>query len=78
MKSYTLQIIRVWNDGISLGDQRDTPVLLSPRNARGNVLRHDRVCATSLLNLCGRDATEHRPWQDGVLWWRQDSRAIVA
>ena len=41
MKSYTLQIIRVWNDGISLDDQRHTPVLLSPRNARRNVLRHD-------------------------------------
>ena len=41
MKSYALQIIRVWNDGISLDDQRHTPVLLSPRNARRNVLRHD-------------------------------------
>ena len=39
MKSYALQIIRVWNDGISLDDQRHTPVLLSPRNARRNVLR---------------------------------------
>ena len=41
MKSYALQIIRVLNDGISLDDQRHTPVLLSPRNARRNVLRHD-------------------------------------
>ena len=39
MKSYALQIIRVWNDGISLDDQRHTP-LLSPHNARRNVLRH--------------------------------------
>ena len=52
---YTLQIIRVRNDGISLDDQRHTPALLSPRNARRNVLRHDGVCATS--QLCGRDAT---------------------
>ena len=59
MKSYTLQIIRVWNDGISLDDQRHTPVLLSPRNACRNVLRHDGVCATSQLR--GRDATTVAP-----------------
>ena len=59
MKSYTLQIIRVWNDGISLDDQRHTPVLLSPRNARRNVPRHDRVCAT--LQLRSRDATTVAP-----------------
>ena len=59
MKSYTLQIIRVWNDDISLDDQRHTPVLLSPRNARRNVLRHDGVSATSQLR--GRDATTVPP-----------------
>ena len=70
--------MRIWNDGILLDDQRHIPVLLSPCNARRNILRHDSVCATSQLNLCGHDATERRPWQDGVLWWRNDSRAVVA
>ena len=63
MKSYTLQIIRVWNDDISLDDQRHTPVLLSPRNARRNVLRHDGVCAM-------RDVAVTRSW-------RNDSRAVT-
>ena len=60
MKSYALQIIRVWNGGISLDDQRQTPVLLSPRNARRNVLRHDGLCATS--QSCSRDATTVTPY----------------
>ena len=65
-KSYALQIIRVWyirvwNDGIPLDDQRHTPVLLSPRNARRNVLRHDGLCA---------DVAVMRPW-------RNDSRAVI-